>query len=79
MRFQLQLEDELVEELDRRFGARNRDAFIAALIRRGLEDQRLWDEIEVSLGSVVETGHEWDEHPSVWVQAQRRQDPKRSG
>ena len=38
-----------------------------------------WDEIEASLGSVADTGHEWDDDPAKWVREQRRSDPKRSG
>ena len=66
-------------DLDRRAGPRRRSAFIAALIRRSLEDERRWDEIEESLGSIADTGHDWDEDPEGWVRAQRRSDPMRSG
>ena len=79
MRLHIQLEDDLVDDLDRRAGPRRRSAFIAALIRRSLEDERRWDEIEESLGSIADTGHDWDEDPEGWVRAQRRIDPMRSG
>ena len=79
MRLHIKLEDELVADLDRRVGPRKRSAFIAALIRRTLEDERRWDEIEASLGSIADSGHEWDEDPSAWVSEQRRSDPRRSG
>lgn len=31
-----------------------------------------WDEIEASLGSISDTGHEWDDDPAAWVREQRR-------
>lgn len=73
------LDDDVVAEIDRRAGARRRSAFIAALIRRGLEDEQRWDEIESAVGSLGDTGHEWDEDPAAWVRAQRRGDERRSG
>ncbi len=79
IRLHIQLEDELVADLDRRAGPRRRSAFIAALIRRSLEDEQRWDEIEESLGSISDTGHEWDDDPAEWVRQQRRSDPRRSG
>lgn len=79
MRVHIQLEDELVADLDRRAGPRRRSAFIAALIRRTLEDERRWDEIEASLGSISDSEHEWDDDPAAWVRKQRRSDPNRSG
>lgn len=79
MRLHIQLEDDLVEDLDRRAGPRRRSAFIAALIRHSLENERRWDEIEESLGTITDTGHDWDEDPAGWVRAQRRSDSMRSG
>ena len=79
MRLHIHLEDGLVEDIDRRAGPRRRSAFIAALIRRGLDDERRWDEIETSLGSISDIGHEWDDDPAEWVRAQRRGDERRSG
>ncbi len=60
-RLHIALEDELVAELDRRVGPRGRSAFIAEMIRRGLDDERRWDDIEASLGQLPDTGHEWDD------------------
>ena len=79
MRIHIALDDGLVAELDRRAGARRRSAFVAELIKRGLEDERRWDDIESALGSVPDTGHEWDDDPAMWVRRQRRGDPRRSG
>ena len=79
MRLHIQLDDELVAALDRKAGPRRRSAFIAELIRRGLDDERRWDDIEASLGTISDTGHEWDEDPAGWVRAQRSGDSRRSG
>ena len=79
MRIHLALDDELVAELDRRAGARQRSAFVAELIKRGLEDERRWDDIEASLGSLSDSGHDWDEDPAMWVRRQRHGSPRRSG
>ena len=79
MRIHIALNDELVAELDRRAGTRRRSAFVAELIKRGLEDERRWDDIEAALGSVPDSGHEWDHDPAAWVRRQRRGDGRRSG
>ena len=79
MRLHIALDDELVAELDRRAGRRQRSAFIAELVRRGLEDEYRWDEIEAALAGVPDEGHEWDEDPAAWVRAQRRGDARRAG
>ena len=79
MRLHIQLEDELVADIDRRAGPRRRSAFIAAMIRRGLDDEFRWDEIEASLGSIANTGHDWDDDLAGWVRAQRQGAPRRSG
>ena len=79
MRIHINLDDALVAELDRRAGARRRSAFVAELIARGLEDEWRWDEIESALGSLPDTGHDWDHDPGGWVRLQRRGDAHRSG
>lgn len=79
MRVHIQLDDELVSELDRRAGARRRSAFIEQLIRRGLDDEWRWDQIELALGSIEADGHEWDDDPTRWVRTQRHSDSRRSG
>lgn len=79
MRLHITLDDELVAELDRRAGRRRRSALIAELVRRGLEDERRWDDVEAALGSIPDQGHEWDDDPAAWVRAQRAGDVRRSG
>ena len=79
MRLHIALPDELVAELDRRAGVRRRCAFIGELVRRGLDDERRWDEIESALGAIDDHGHEWDAEPGEWVRQQRRGDRGRLG
>lgn len=79
MRVHITLDDEMVAELDRRAGKRRRSSFIEALIRRALEDEQRWDDIEAALGSIDDTGHDWDADPAAWVRAQRSGDPMRTG
>ena len=79
MRLHISLEDDLVAELDKRVGKRGRSAFIARMLRRTLDDERRWDQILSSLGSIEDGGHEWDDDPAAWVSEQRRADPRRVG
>ena len=79
MRLHIWLEDQIVAELDRRAGKRRRSAFIGELIRRGLEDEQRWDDIEASMGAIADDGHAWDADPAKWVRDQRRGDQRRVG
>lgn len=79
MRLHISLEDDLVTQLDRRVGRRRRSAFIGETVRRALEDERRWDDIEASLGALAGRKHDWDDDPAGWVTAQRSGDPARVG
>lgn len=79
MRLHISLADELVVELDRRVGRRQRSAFIAETVRSALEDRRRWEDIEAALGTIEDDGHEWDRDPAEWVRSQRDADPHRVG
>jgi metal-responsive CopG/Arc/MetJ family transcriptional regulator len=79
MRLHISLDEELVQELDRRVGVRRRSAFIAAAVGQALDDERRWELIESALGSISATGHDWDEDPAAWVHGQRREDERRVG
>jgi Arc/MetJ-type ribon-helix-helix transcriptional regulator len=79
MRLHISLEDDLVREIDERVGQGRRSAYIAAAVRTALEDERRWELIESGIGSIPDTGHEWDDDPAEWVRAQRRADPRRVG
>jgi metal-responsive CopG/Arc/MetJ family transcriptional regulator len=73
------LEDDLVQQLDRRVGRRRRSSFISETVRRALDDERRWDDIEAGLGALADQEHEWDDDPAAWVKAQRSGDPNRVG
>jgi predicted transcriptional regulator len=79
MRLHISLDDDLVEQLDKRVGRRRRSTFISETLRRALDDERRWESIEAGLGSISDTGHEWDPDPAAWVHAQRFADPRRVG
>lgn len=79
MRLHISLEDDLVDQLDRRVGTRRRSGFIAEAVRRALDDERRWEEIESALGAVADSGHDWDADPARWVQSQRTSDASRVG
>jgi hypothetical protein len=79
MRLHISLDDDLVAELDGRVGRRRRSAFIAETVRRALEDERRWEDIEAALGALPDRGHEWDEDPAEWVRAARRGEGARVG
>ena len=79
VRVHITLDDDLVDELDRRVGPRRRSSFIAGAVARALEDERRWELIESSLGSIGDEGHAWDADPAGWVREQRRSDVRRVG
>lgn len=79
MRMHISLDDELVAQLDRRVGARRRSAFISATVRKALEDERRWEDIEAGLGALAGSEHEWDVDPAAWVRAGRASDSARVG
>jgi metal-responsive CopG/Arc/MetJ family transcriptional regulator len=79
MRLHITLRDELVRELDRRVGARRRSGFIARAVETALDDERRWELIESSLGSIGTESHAWDADPASWVREQRRVDERRVG
>jgi Arc/MetJ family transcription regulator len=79
MRVHILLDDDLVRELDRRVGARQRSAYVARAIERALDDDRRWELMESSIGSIADEGHHWDADPAEWVREQRHGDVRRVG
>jgi hypothetical protein len=77
MRLHVSLDDDLVELLDKRVGRRRRSTFIGQILRRALDDERRWEDIEAGLGTLSDGEHAWDADPAGWVRAQRRVDPAR--
>ncbi|HEV2952825.1 MAG TPA: ribbon-helix-helix domain-containing protein [Candidatus Dormibacteraeota bacterium] len=79
MRLQISLDDDLIKELDERVGRRRRSAFVTSALKLLLEDQRRWDQVGSALGTVDDSGHDWDLDPQSWVAHQRVLDPARVG
>jgi Arc/MetJ family transcription regulator len=79
IRLHITLDEEVVRELDRRVGPRQRSAYIASAVERALDDDRRWELIESALDSIDDRGHAWDDDPAAWVRAQRRADDRRVG
>lgn len=79
MRLHISLEDDLVAQLDRRIGRRRRSAFISETLRRALDDETRWDDIEAGIAVLADQEHEWDADPAGWVHAQRMADARRVG
>lgn len=79
MRVHITLDETDVRRLDARVGARRRSSFIAEAVRRALDDEHRWELIESAIGSIPETGHEWDRDTADWVHRQRRNDPRSVG
>jgi metal-responsive CopG/Arc/MetJ family transcriptional regulator len=79
MRLHISLDDEIVRALDGRVGRRQRSTFIAAAVRRALDDERRWQDIEAAVGVLAESEHDWDRDPAGWVREQRTADLRRVG
>ncbi|HEX6538272.1 MAG TPA: ribbon-helix-helix protein, CopG family [Candidatus Dormibacteraeota bacterium] len=79
MRLHIEIDDEIVAEIDRRAGPRNRSGFIRQAIATELDETRRWDLLESAAGSVRERGHPWDDDPAQWVRTQRHADRRRLG
>jgi len=78
MRVHISVADDVVAELDRRVGARERSSFIEGAIRRALDENARHEALETAFGAVADTGHDWDDDPASWVRSQRA-DVRRSG
>jgi metal-responsive CopG/Arc/MetJ family transcriptional regulator len=79
MRLHITLDERLVAQLDKRVGRRRRSAFISETVRRALEDESRWEDIEAGLGALAAAEHDWDADPEAWVRAQRLGDVSRVG
>lgn len=71
MRLHITLDDALVGDLDRIVGARERSSFIARAVRRAIDELERAEALEAALGSIPDSGHDWDTDPAAWVRAQR--------
>ncbi|MGH3931532.1 MAG: hypothetical protein ACRDTF_16355 [Pseudonocardiaceae bacterium] len=71
MRLHITLDDELIRDLDRIVGARERSGFIARAVRQAIDELDRAEALEAALGSISDSGHDWDADPVAWVRAQR--------
>lgn len=72
MRVHISLDESLVKEVDELAGERGRSSFIEETVRQRLDRERRWRKVERAMGSISDTGHDWDEDPAKWVHQQRR-------
>jgi hypothetical protein len=79
MRVHITLDEAEVRRLDARVGARRRSGFIQAAVRRALDDEQRWEQIEAAIGGIHDGGHDWDGDVAGWVGEQRRSDDRRVG
>ena len=79
MRVHIYLDDDLLEQLDEVAGDRGRSGFIEDAVRKELDSRRRWALMWSAVGSIADTGHEWDNDVAKWVHDQRRADPRRVG
>ncbi|MGH3907615.1 MAG: hypothetical protein ACRDTE_26070 [Pseudonocardiaceae bacterium] len=71
MRLHITLDDEVIRDLDRIVGARERSSFIARAVRRAIDELDRAQALDAALGSLPDSGHDWDADPAAWVRAQR--------
>lgn len=71
MRVHISIDDDLLSRLDEQVGTRDRSKFIERAVRRALDELARHDAVEAALGSIEDSGHEWDDDPAAWVRQQR--------
>jgi Arc/MetJ family transcription regulator len=79
MRLHIELDDALVERVDRMAGSRGRSRFIREAVAWALENASRAELIRSSFGSIDDKSHDWDRDPAAWVREQRRTDRRRIG
>ncbi len=79
MRLHIEIDDSTVRRLDKIAGKRGRSTYIRRAIQHALDQTERWDLIESAVGSISDSGHEWDADPAEWVHRSRRSDRRRIG
>lgn len=80
MRMHIELDDEVVREVDRLAGPRERTAFVRRAVLRAVEEARRGEALRAAAGSLsTAPPHDWDADPAAWVRAGRRADERRVG
>ncbi|MGH3868892.1 MAG: hypothetical protein ACRDQ4_22785 [Pseudonocardiaceae bacterium] len=70
MRLHITLDDALVGDLDRVVGARERSSFISKAVHRAIEELDRSEALATALGSISDSGHDWDADPAGWVRVE---------
>ncbi len=76
MRLHISIEDEVVRQLDEFVAPRERSSFIEDALKDALLRRKRLLSLEKAIGSISDSGHEWDEDPAAWVRAQRDAEPR---
>ncbi len=79
MRLHIEMEDDLIDHIDRVAGKRQRSQFVRDAVVAALECQARAASILSTRGVIADHGHEWDADPAAWVRAQRSADDRRVG
>jgi Arc/MetJ family transcription regulator len=75
----IEIEDDLISQVDRIAGARQRSAFVRNAIEAAVREAIRRSNLDAAAGSIADEGHDWDTDPSAWVRNQRRADARRAG
>ena len=76
----IELDDEIVREVDRLAGPRERSAFVRRAVIRAVDDARRGEALRAAAGSLADAPpHDWDDDPAAWVRSTRRADTRRVG
>jgi predicted transcriptional regulator len=70
----IMVDDDLVDRIDAVAGERGRSGWIVSVIRDRLDFEERKNGILAAIGSIPDTGHDWDDDPAAWVREQRRED-----
>jgi len=79
MRLRIELDDALVEEVDRLAGPRRRSQFVRDAVALAIVRNRRWELIRRARGVIGDDGHEWDDDPAAWVHRQRHEHQRFAG
>lgn len=80
MRMHIELDDELVREVDRLAGPRERTAFVRRAVLRAVDEANRAEALRAAAGALADTGpHDWDADPAAWVRTSRHTDDRRAG
>lgn len=79
VRIHIDVDEALIERVDAAAGPRGRSRFVREAVEWALERGSRWDLIRSAVGSIADSGHDWDCDPAAWVRKQRRADRRRVG